>query len=66
MEQPDLFQIVRFGGGQGICPQKSAQEESVLSHIALKHFAFERAIGQPSHERMFEAVLCNVCVLLPQ
>ena len=59
------LEVIALGSGQCIRLEKGAQEERILGDVLPENVTVERAIGQPPHERMFEAAPCNVCVLLP-
>jgi hypothetical protein len=66
VEDPCALEVIALGSGQCIRLEKGAQEERILGDILPEHVTVKRAIGQPSHERMFEAAFCNIRVLLPQ
>ncbi len=66
VEDPCALEVIALGSGQCMRPQKGAQEEHILGDVAPKGVAVERAIGQPSHERMFEATSHKFRIRIPQ
>jgi hypothetical protein len=51
---------------QSVSPGKGPQKKCILSYILLEDFAVQRAICQPTHERMMAAGRSQVPVFFPE
>jgi hypothetical protein len=66
VEDPCTLEVIALGGGQCIRLEKSAQKERILGDVSPEHVTVKRAIGQPSHKRMFEASPHKFGIVIPQ
>ena len=66
VKPPSVIEVVALRGGKSVGSEKRTQKECILCNVSPKGFAIERARGQTSHERMFEASPHNFRILIPQ
>jgi len=61
-----VIEVVASRGGKSVGSEKRAQKECILYDVSPKGVAVERAVGQPLHERIFEASPRKFRILIPQ